>query len=100
MARLGEFASKIRSKNAGPFTITVDLFFDTRERYERAGKALTIPKIAELYALDPERVSRFELPNLLAIKFSFPRQVVQGSRLDRDMHGAQHAALLAEAEIE
>ena len=100
MARVGEIASKIRSKNAGPFTITVDLFFDTRDNFERARKGLTIPRIAELYALGPERVSRFELPDLLAIKFSFPRKVVQGSRFDRDMHGAQSAALLAETALE
>ena len=33
------------------------------------------------------------------MKFSFPRPVPQGSRGDRDMHGAQWAMLLAEAEF-
>ena len=42
---------------------------------------------------------RFELPDLHVLKFSFPRPVRQGSRLDRDMHAAQLAVLLEELDI-
>jgi hypothetical protein len=33
------------------------------------------------------------------IKFSFPRPIVQGTRFDRDMHGASFANLIADLDI-
>ena len=33
------------------------------------------------------------------LKFSVPRPHVQGSRLDRDMHGAQWALLIEEIDL-
>ena len=41
----------------------------------------------------------FALPELRVVKLSLPRPAVQGSRADRDMHGAALAALVAEMEI-
>ena len=35
MTKLGELASLIRSKNAGPFELTFDVMFDNLERFER-----------------------------------------------------------------
>ena len=34
--RLSEAADVIRSKNAGPFTVTVDLFFGDEQKYAAA----------------------------------------------------------------
>jgi len=39
------------------------------------------------------------LPDVRVIKFSFPRPVVQGTRFDRDMHGASFANLIAELDF-
>ena len=48
----------------------------------------------------PEQIlKRFDIEDLRVIKFSVPRPVVQGSAADRDMHGAQYAALLEEHEL-
>jgi hypothetical protein len=44
-------------------------------------------------------VKRFDIESLAVIKFSFIRPAVQGSRFDRDMHGAQLGVLFAELEI-
>jgi hypothetical protein len=33
------------------------------------------------------------------VKFSFPRPIVQGTRYDRDMHGASFANLIAELDV-
>jgi hypothetical protein len=33
------------------------------------------------------------------VKFSFPRPIVQGTRFDRDMHGASFANLIAELDV-
>lgn len=89
----------MRSKNAGPFAITIDAFFGTREVYERVRRALPADAVAEAFKVDAGSVRRFELPDLLVLKFSLGRAVPQGGRLDRDMHGAQHAEVLAELEI-
>ena len=45
------------------------------------------------------RSRRFEMRDLLVLKLSFARHHVQGSCLDRDMHGAQIATLFAEWDI-
>ena len=35
MATLGELARLIRSKNAGPFTLTFDVMFDSEDAYRK-----------------------------------------------------------------
>jgi hypothetical protein len=93
---LGEIALVVRSKNAGPFWITLDVFFrsDADFAYVRDSHVLTAEKIGELYGVDPAQVKRFELPEIRAMKFSMPRPVVAGSFEDRDLHaGQQHVPL-------
>ena len=99
LARLGDIAELVRSKNAGPFAITIDAFFGTREAYERVRRGLPAEAVAAAFKVRPGSVRRFELPDLMVLKFSLGRAVPQGGRLDRDMHGAQHAEVLAELEI-
>ena len=99
MARLGELARSVRSKNAGPFTVTVDVFCGSAAAHARIRTLLTSERVAGVYRIEPERVRRFELPDLRVLKFSFPRPIRQGSRLDRDMHAAQFAVLLEELEV-
>ncbi len=97
--RLGELVTRVRSKNAGPFWQTVDVFCGSRAQFERVAAALDTGAVARLYHTPPETLKRFDLPELAVIKFSFPRPVVQGSRADRDMHGAAAAVLLAQMQI-
>ena len=99
MARLGDLARSVRSKNAGPFTVTVDVFCGSAAAWAEIGEKLTRERVAALYRVEVESVRRFELPDLHVLKFSFPRPVRQGSRLDRDMHAAQLAVLLEEIEL-
>jgi len=96
---LGETVLKVRAKNAGPFWITVDVFCGDADRYKILEPILTAELIARQYHQPVETLKRFAIPSLHVIKFSFPRPVVQGSRFDRDIHGAQWAALLAEMEV-
>lgn len=97
---VGEQVKKIRSKNAGPFWITVDVFCGNDKTYQDMNEKLTTSMIAELYQVPVETLKRFELPSLSVLKFSFPRTVIQGGRFDRDMHGAQMSVLLAELELD
>ena len=94
--RLGEIAEVVRSKNAGPFWITLDVFFrnDADFAQVKDAKELGPEQIGELYGVDPTSVKIFQLPALKVLKFSIPRPVVAGSFEDRDLHaGQQHVPL-------
>lgn len=94
---LGELATLIRSKNAGAFTLTFDVMFDTEEVYRRVlrSRVLTKAVFAELYRVPEEEVMFFEHDAARAIKISIPRPAIQGDRDDGDMYGGQqHAPLV------
>lgn len=95
-AAIGDFAESVRAKNAGPFWLTLDIFFNDDDAYQRvAGSAqLSHDAIAREYRVDAATVSIFRLPSIRAIKISFPRPVPQAGFEDRDMHsGQQHVPL-------
>lgn len=98
--KLGDQVLKIRSKNAGPFWVTIDIFCDTPEVFARLRDGLATASVAKLYQSPEQLLKRFDIEDLRVIKFSLPRPVVQGSANDRDMHGAQYAALLEEYEFD
>lgn len=98
--KLGDQVLKIRSKNAGPFWVTIDIFCDTPEVFTRLRDELATASVAKLYQSPEQLLKRFDIEDLRVIKFSLPRPVVQGSANDRDMHGAQYAALLEEYEFD
>lgn len=95
--RLQALAHIVRSKNAGPTVLTLDVFFKDAAAYERAAssEALSARAVAVLYGVAPEAVQRYLLPQLQAIKFSLPRQLCAGTPGDGDLYGAQqHGPLL------
>ena len=96
MSTLGEKVKKIRSKNAGPFWITIDIFCGREEVYNEVCLNLNNSKIANLLMINIKDLKRFEIESLNVIKFSFPRNIIQGNIYDRDMHGAQLGILLSE----
>ena len=99
MSILGEKVKKIRSKNAGPFWITIDIFCGSEEVYKNVCLNLNNSKIANLLMINIKDLKRFEIKKLNVVKFSFPRKITQGHILDRDMHGAQFAVLLSEMDL-
>jgi len=99
MAELREIVHRIRSKNAGPFWITIDIFCDSPDALARVAAVLPVERVAGHLRLDASHLKRFEMPTLNVLKFSFPRPHPQGSLRDRDMHGAQVALLLESLEV-
>jgi len=96
--KLLDTAKVIRSKNAGPTTLTLDLMFNDEAGYEaaRQAKALTPAAIAALYGLEPSQVEVIVYPPAKAIKVVMDRKIVAGTPGDRDVYGAQqHGPLLA-----
>jgi hypothetical protein len=101
MTTLGELASLIRSKNAGPFELTFDIMFDDAESYARVKRSGAVSQdvVAKLYGLPSDAVKFFFADSALAIKASIPRSVFQGDIGDPDGHGGQQYAPLIDIEI-
>jgi Domain of unknown function (DUF4387) len=99
---LGDVADLIRSKNAGPFWMTLDMFFATDADYEVVAAPGTIERrhIADLYRVPSDDVRIFHMPSLRAIKISFPRPVTQGSFSDRDIHAGQQYIPLSQLPVQ
>jgi hypothetical protein len=59
---LAELASLVRSKNAGPFTLTFDIMFDDLETYRHVleSKALNPSQFAMLYGCHVDQVRFYE----------------------------------------
>ncbi len=97
--RLSELARVVRSKNAGPFELTLDLIFPDWETYEGVKRTgyFTRERVAALYRVpvdDVHEIVCFDPAN--AIKITLARQRPQGSVGESDTYGAQqHAPLLA-----
>ena len=101
MAKLKDIAKLIRSKNAGPFQLTFDIFFDNPEIYRQVKDSGVINKeiITRLYKVRAEDILIRYHNNALAIKISIPRPVISGDIDDTDIYGGQQYAPLIELEI-
>lgn len=97
--KLAEAAEVVRSKNSGPYELTLDIIFRDWEMFERFCKAkpITSEVIAEIYKISPERVvSIVEFEPAKAIKVTLVRSIPSGDLGETDVYGAQqHAPLLA-----
>jgi hypothetical protein len=101
MPKLHEVCTNIRSKNAGPYWITLDLFFSGPEALSRYAEApaLSASAIGRLFDVDPARIKRFVVPELGVLKLSYPRPKPQGGVVERDMHGGQQYVRLLDVEL-
>ena len=98
MKTLYDIAKVIRSKNAGPFSITLDVLFDSPEVYRKVKESNLISKsrIAELYHIPEESITEFVyFDQACGIKVTYDRPISSGTIGDRDVYGAQqHAPLM------
>ncbi len=100
--KLRDIAKVIRSKNAGPFELTFDVIFKTKEDYEKVKASGVLNKrlIASLYNLDPQNILTFVFYDAAnAVKITIPRMRPQGSIGEVDMHGAQQYVPLFDIDI-
>jgi hypothetical protein len=101
--RLVDVASVIRSKNAGPYQITLDIIFKERRIYERVRRSgvVNAEAISALYQItraDVLGIVGFE--PACAIKITFRRPIVSGDVGDSDIYGAQHHAPLLDLVVD
>jgi hypothetical protein len=102
MTTLQQVCRHIRSKNAGPFWVTIDFFFDSRDSFERyhASAAIGPDAIAAAYGVDAAMVRHYPVPELNVLKVSYPRAGVQGGQVERDMHSGQQYVRLLGIELQ
>ena len=93
---LRDYASIIRSKNAGPYRLTFDILFRDEAGFRAVcrSNAVTKESIARLYGVPLDQVSSlFVIPTGRAIKVTLRRPIGQGEFGDSDIYGC-HAPLL------
>ena len=96
--RITDAARVIRSKNSGPFELTLDILFKDRRYFDLARRCAVIDRqlISRLYSVPVDDISSiiyFEPSH--AVKITLRRRVVSGAPGDSDIYGAQqHAPLL------
>lgn len=96
MNTIGSTVKYIRSKNAGPFWLTIDAFCNNMEDTARVTDAFESNrvKIASDFQVRPEDLQIYCLKKICVAKISLPRVPVEGSRNERDMHGGQQYVTL------
>lgn len=101
MAKLKDVALVCKSKNSGPFELTIDAVFADRETFEKvkASGVLNAELFARLYHCKPEQVLFTVYDAGLAFKGTLPRLVSAGDLGDTDVYGCQQHAPLLEVEI-
>ena len=96
---LSEIAAVIRSKNAGPYELTLDIMLAEAQDYERlkASGFFTKELFAKLYSVDVDRIMSITFFDpAFAVKVTMVRDCVSGDPGDSDVYGAQqHAPLLS-----
>ncbi|XDG08102.1 hypothetical protein ABKA04_007717 [Annulohypoxylon sp. FPYF3050] len=94
---LGDLAKVVRSKNAGPYEITFDLIFESRDTYLKVKESglLSAKAVASAYKLpesdivwcgffDPAQAFKATIPRIRAGK-----RTPGGSFMENDVHGSQ-----------
>ena len=96
--KLTDIAGVIRSKNSGPYELTMDIIFNDYEGYElvKQGGFINRDLVCSLYGLTPDQIiGIINYEPAKAIKVTIKRPICSGDLGDTDVYGAQqHAPLL------
>ncbi|MGQ0663045.1 MAG: DUF4387 domain-containing protein [Pseudomonadota bacterium] len=101
MPKIRDIAQACKSKNAGPFELTIDVVFDNQAMFDkvRATGVLGPALFARLYKVDEAQVLFTEYPAGYAFKATIPRRIPSGDVGDADVYGAQQHAPLLDVDI-
>ncbi len=95
---LTEVTDIIRSKNSGPYELTLDIMFKDQAVYEKvcAKKIINEQLICDLYKITPDKIINIiDFLPAKAIKITIERIMCSGDLGETDVYGAQqHAPLL------
>ena len=99
--RLDSIAKVIRSKNAGPCLLTLDVMLpdEATFAYVAARIELLRRQVAQRYGRSENEIAVLPFAPALADKITLPRDIVSGDVGDRDVYGAQQHAPLLDIEL-
>lgn len=90
--KLSEMTDVIRSKNAGPYELTLDIIFSSSDIYRKVCDSNQIDEslICDLYKITPDKIINIVhfLP-AKAIKITMERPICSGDIGETDVYGAQ-----------
>lgn len=99
---LADMAAVIRSKNSGPYELTLDIMFKNEEYYLSVKEMnfFTRELIARTYAIPDESVTNvIYFDPAWAVKITLVRPVVSGAVGDTDVYGAQQHVPLVSLQV-
>ena len=101
MPKIRDIAQICKSKNAGPFQVTIDVLFEDHDLYRqvKATGVLSAALFAKLYGVPERDVLFTPYDTAAAFKATLPRLVPAGDYGDTDVYGAQQHAPLLDVEI-
>ncbi len=98
ITKLTDIADIIRSKNSGPYELTLDVMFKDFESFHKAcdRKIFNEKVVCDLYRITPDKIINIiEFHPAKAIKITIKRPICSGDLGETDVYGAQqHAPLL------
>lgn len=99
--RLRDIASVIRSKNAGPFYITVDVILPDIEACKKVIESQMISRdnIARIYGMEAGNIEVITHEESNSIKLSMVRPQAAASFNDTDIYGTQQHIPILDLEI-
>ncbi len=99
---LKDLVTFLFSKNAGPYLVTFDILFKSREAFEQAKASGVFNRetFAKLYKVLPERIiSVYEYDAADMIKFTMIREISSSDFGDRSVFGSQMWAPLLDLHV-
>jgi hypothetical protein len=93
---IDDVASVLRSKNAGPFFFTIDVFLPDKELFDRVSDFLTVERVAQAYRVPTSEIQGiYRLESALAIKVTIRKQVLADDPGNTDVIASQQHLPLA-----
>jgi hypothetical protein len=93
---IDDVASVLRSKNAGPFFFTIDVFLPDKELFERVSDFLTVDRVAQAYRVPTSEIQGiYRLESALAVKVTIRKQVLADDPGNTDVIASQQHLPLA-----
>ncbi|MCS7108553.1 MAG: DUF4387 domain-containing protein [Sulfolobales archaeon] len=100
MVKLYEVAKVIRTKNAGPFKLTIDIFFTNTEFYEKAKNIITKHLISRLYNVSEDFIEGiYFVDSVLGVKITIIKEVPSDDVKTSDVYAAQQHGPLIDLDI-
>ena len=99
--RLDSIANVIRSKNAGPCLLTLDVMLPDQATFAYVAARIDQLRrqVATRYGCSENAVAVLPFAPALAVKITLPRDVISGDIGDRDVYGAQQHAPLMDIDL-